>query len=244
MKLTPPISSRPPAKPAMVTAVIPAPWSTCASTNCRRWPEVDSATAAVLPSLLATVPSTAAQRCAAAAGSATSIVSPVMPPGACSGARPVHDGPAHLQRIGRLGPVQGHDRAGDILGVQVRAGDVWQVGRPDDPQPQVGHPATGRRQVRHLEYRHVPAVATAPLKVPARGSVRLDRRYYLHECVASREHGIEQAEPCHPWIVERPWPAECLSQIVGYPAAVARHQGHLAQARTVQRSNFRWSARI
>ncbi len=55
----------------------------------------------VCPWPAAEIPSTAAQRRAAAAGSLTSIVSPVTPPGAWSGTRPVHDGPAHL-----------HDRSG------------------------------------------------------------------------------------------------------------------------------------
>jgi len=46
-------------------------------------------------------------RCTTAAGSLTSIVSQVTPPGGCSGTCPVHDGPAH--RHDRSGLAQSSD---------------------------------------------------------------------------------------------------------------------------------------
>ena len=78
----------------MVIAVIPSLRAARAGTNRSHWPESGSATTVSCPPVTG-LPSTAAQRRAAAGGSLTSIVSPVTPPPACSGARPVHDGPAH-----------------------------------------------------------------------------------------------------------------------------------------------------
>src|SRR6478736_4519461 len=75
-------------------------------------------------------------------------------------------------RLLRIRPVQGHDGAGDVPGMKVSRGDVGQFGGPDHPHPQPGDPATGRRQVPDLEYRHVPAVTAAPLEVPAGGGPR------------------------------------------------------------------------
>ena len=79
----------------MVTSVIPSPRPPRASTNRSRWPGSGSSTTMVCSPPAAEIPSTAAQRCATAGGSLTSIVSPLTPPPECSGARPVHDGPAH-----------------------------------------------------------------------------------------------------------------------------------------------------
>jgi predicted alpha-1,6-mannanase (GH76 family) len=114
--------------------------------------------------------------------------------------------------------------------VQVRGGHVGQVGRPDDPHAQADKAAAGRRHVRNLEYRHVPAVAAAPLEVPASCGIRLRRCHYLNERVAYREHRIGQAELCYSRILKWLSPAESLTQLASYPAAVAGHHGHLAQA--------------
>ena len=116
--------------------------------------------------------------------------------------------------------------------MQVHAGDVSQVGRPDHPDAEEIHPAAGHRQVGNLEYRHVAAATTAPLKVPACSSARLDRRHNLDERIASREHGIAETEPCHSRISERLRPAENPSQLGGHLLAVGRHQSHLAQTWT------------
>ena len=118
--------------------------------------------------------------------------------------------------------------------MQVGGGDVGQVGRPDHPHTQTGEPATCRRQVRNLKYRHVPAVAAAPLQVPARGGIRPCRRHDLHERAADREHRISQAELPHPRVTERLRPAKGPAQLSGHPIAVMRDQGHLAQARSGQ----------
>jgi hypothetical protein len=56
--------------------------------------------------------------------------------------------------------------------MKVSRGNVGQFGGPDHPHAQAGDPATGRRQVPDLEYRHVPAVTAAPLEVPAGGGAR------------------------------------------------------------------------
>src|SRR6516225_4458111 len=137
-------------------------------------------------------------------------------------------------RLLRGGPVQGHDGAGDVPGMQVGRGDVGQFGGPDHAYPQVGDPAAGRGQVRDLEYRHVPAVTAPPLEVPAGGRVRLRGRHHLHERVAGREDRVDQAEPSHPRIVKGRRPAEGPAQLASYLAAVARHQGYLAQPRSAQ----------
>ena len=116
--------------------------------------------------------------------------------------------------------------------MKVGPGDVGQVGGPDHPYPQVGDPAAGRRQVFDLEYRHVPAVTAAPLEVPAGGSARPRGGHHLHERVAHREHRVGQAELSYPWIVKGRRPAEDPAQFACHLAAVARHQGDLAQARS------------
>ena len=118
--------------------------------------------------------------------------------------------------------------------MKVGRGDVGQIGGPDHPHPQASDPTAGRRQVRDLEYRHVPAVTAPPLEVPAGGRVRLRGRHHLHERVAHRKHRVGQAEPAHPRIVKRRRPAERPAQLARHLAAVARHQGHLAQARSAQ----------
>src|SRR5215469_15501659 len=48
-------------------------------------------------------------------------------------------------RLLRVRPVQRHDGAGDIPGMQVGPGDVGQVGGPDHAYPQIGDPAAGGR---------------------------------------------------------------------------------------------------
>ena len=118
--------------------------------------------------------------------------------------------------------------------MKVGRGDVGQVGGPDHPYSQAGDPAAGRRQVRDLEYRHVPAVTAPPLEVPAGGRVRLRGSHHLNERVARREHRVGQAELSHARIVKGRRPAEGLVQLASHLGAVARHQGHLAQARSAQ----------
>src|SRR5579872_1047297 len=132
------------------------------------------------------------------------------------------------------GPVQRHDGAGDVPRMQMRPGDVGQVGRPDDPYAQVGHPAAGRREIRDLEYRHVSPVTAAPVEVPAGGRVRLSGRHHLHERVACREHRVGQAELSHARIVKGRRPAEGHAQLASHLAAVARHKRHLPQPRSAQ----------
>ena len=100
--------------------------------------------------------------------------------------------------------------------------------------PQVGDPAAGRRQVPDLEYRHVPAVTATPLEVPACGGVRPRGRHHLHERVAHREHRVGQAELSYPRIVKGHRPDEDAAQFASHLAAIARHQGDLAQARSAR----------
>jgi hypothetical protein len=114
--------------------------------------------------------------------------------------------------------------------MQVSARDIRQVGRPYNPHSQARQPAARRRNIRNLEYCHVPAVTTAPPQVPASRGIGLRGGDYLHERVADREHGIRQAELANAGIMEWLRPAECLLELVGHPAAVAGHQGHLTQA--------------
>ena len=116
--------------------------------------------------------------------------------------------------------------------MKVSRGNVGQSGGPDYSHPQAGDPATGRRQVPDLEYRHVPAVTAAPLEVPAGGSSRPRGRHHLLERVAHREHRVGQAELSYPRIVKGRRPAENPAQFPSHLAAVARHQGDLAQARS------------
>ena len=118
--------------------------------------------------------------------------------------------------------------------MQVGPGDVGQVGGPDHPYSQAGDPAAGHGQVRDLEYRHVPAVAAAPLEVPACGRVRLRGRHHLNERVTYREYRVGQAELSHPRIVKGRRPAERLAQLARHLGAIMRHQGHLTQARSAQ----------
>src|SRR5690349_16838239 len=134
----------------------------------------------------------------------------------------------------RIRPVQRHDGAGDVPGMEVGPGDVGQVGGPDHPHAELRDPLAGRRQVRDLEDGHVPAVAAAPVEIPARRRARLDRRHHLDERVTGGEHRVGQAELSHPGIVEGRGPAEGPAQLAGYLPAIACHQGHLAQARSAQ----------
>jgi hypothetical protein len=118
--------------------------------------------------------------------------------------------------------------------MKVGRGDVGQVGGPDHPYSQAGDSAAGRRQVRDLEYRHVPAVTAPPLEVPASGRAGLGGRHDLNERVAGREHRVGQAELSHSRIVKRRRPAEGLVQLASHLGTVVCHQGHLAQARSAQ----------
>ena len=158
------------------------------------------------------------------------MVSPVTSPGSCSGACPVHAGPAH--RHDSAGPAESSDTMapGMSLGCRWVPRHVGQVGRPDHPYSQVGQPTPGRRQVGNLEQRHVPALAATPRQVPPGPVSGLRGRHHLDEGVASREYRVSQAELAHPRIVEGRRPAERPAKLAGHQAAVARHHGHLAQA--------------
>ena len=87
------------------------------------------------------------------------------------------------------------------------------------------------RQIRHLEDRHVAAVATAALQITASGSSGLNRRHDLDERVARGEHGVGEPEPAYARIVERLRPAERFLQLPGRSLAVGGDQRDLAQTR-------------
>ena len=120
--------------------------------------------------------------------------------------------------------------------MQMRSSYVRKVGRPDHPNAQAGNSASSYRDVRDLEYRHVPA-ATAPLEVPACGGIVLRRCHHLNERVASREHRVCQAELSHAGIVRRPRPAKCAAQVTSHLAAVPRNHRYLAQAGSRRHTN-------
>src|SRR5215469_2953821 len=71
-----------------------------AGTNLRSCPACVSSMTAVSPCCVTASPRTSAQRAAARAGSMTSMLRPITPPGRCAGAPPVHSGPAQRQDSG------------------------------------------------------------------------------------------------------------------------------------------------
>lgn len=52
------------------------------------------------------------------------------------------------------------------------------------------------------------AVTASPLEKPAGGGIRPRGHHHFQECVANREHRVDQAELPHPRIAEWLWPAE------------------------------------
>ena len=142
---------------------------------------------------------------------------PGQPPRGCSGAAPSRPGPPSATTA-RGRPVQRHDRAGNVLGVQVGAGDVRQVGRPDHPHAEprraAGGPRPGQGPGRSpcSRRRRRAAPDTGRLWCPP------GRRHHLNERVPRREHRVGQAELAHPGIVEGLRPAERLAAAHRPPA--------------------------
>ena len=115
--------------------------------------------------------------------------------------------------------------------MQVRARDVGPVGRPHHRTPRSAIRRRAAARSGSLEYRHVAAVATAPLQIPACGSARLDWRHHLHEGVASREHRIRTGRTAPPPDRRTAAPSRMPSAVraATRPQSL-RHQGDLAQA--------------
>ena len=124
-------------------------------------------------------------------------------PGRCRPGRlssPSRPGPA--PGLGRVGPVERHDRPRHVAGIEVRARYVLQVRLPDDPDTQFDSAAARGLPLGKLEDRHVAAVSPSPLEVTMPGGLLGERSEHLDETVACREHPVLEAEVADPVVLE------------------------------------------
>jgi hypothetical protein len=137
-------------------------------------------------------PSTCAQRCAISRGRAASTVtattrwSPRRPSWRRHGPPQRHDG-------GRERLVDRHDRAADVLGMQVHRADVGQLLLPHGAHAESTNARAVAVEVVRLQDEHVAALA-APVQVPTRRRTLLERRDQLDELLAEGVHRVVDAE--------------------------------------------------